>query len=83
MKTIIWDDKTRWEEAVKQGEEEEVVIVRDGRPVALLVPFDEEDLEWFSRERDPAFLESLADARKQVGEGKTISHDQLKAKLGI
>ena len=51
--------------------------------VALLTPFDDEDLEWYKRERDPEFLASLAEARKQVAEGKTVSHAEVKKLLGI
>jgi len=78
---LEWDDP--WEEVVRQSEEEEVVIIRNGRPVALLLPFDEEDAEWFSHERHSAFRASLISARKQIEDGKTISHDQRKTRLGI
>jgi hypothetical protein len=44
---------------------------------------DDDDLQWYARERDPAFLASLARARQQVREGKTIRHDDLKRELGI
>ena len=32
-----------------------------GTPFALLMPFDDDDLEWYPRERDPKFLASLAE----------------------
>jgi len=38
---------------------------------------------WYARERDPAFLESLAKARRQVEQGKTVSHENLKRELGL
>lgn len=41
MKTVIWTDHTSWEAAVRQGEQEEVVVMRDGHAVALLMPFDD------------------------------------------
>ena len=47
------------------------------------IPFDDDDLEWYARERDPEFIESLAKARLQVTRGNTISHADLKRSLGI
>lgn len=83
MRTIDCTQNTPWEEMVRQAEHEEVLLVRDGHAVALVVPFDDDDLEWYSRERDPAFLDSLARARRQVQEGKTVGHRDLKRSLGI
>ena len=59
------------------------IAMRDGHAVALVMPFDDDDLEWYARERDPSFLASLADARQQVAQGKTLSHGELKKALGI
>ena len=63
--------------------EEDVVLLRDGHPVVLMTAFDEDDLAWYARERDPAFLESVAKARHQVEQGKTVSHEDLKRDLGL
>ena len=57
MKTVTWNNQTRWEELMRQVEQEEVLVLRDGHAVALLMPFDDEDLAWYSRERDPGFRE--------------------------
>ncbi len=43
----------------------------------------DDEMYWYNRERDPAFLESIADARRQVREGRTISLTDLKRELGI
>ena len=82
MKTIDWTGNTPWDEVLRQAEQEDVVVVRDGHAVALVVPFDDDDLQWYARERDPAFLASLARARQQVREGKTVRHGDLKRELG-
>jgi hypothetical protein len=60
-----------------------MLVLRDGRPVVLMTPFDEEDLAWYAREHDPAFLASLAKARGQVERGNTVSHRDLKTQLGV
>jgi hypothetical protein len=83
MKTIAWTNQTPWEELMRQAEQEEVLVTRDGHAVALLMPFDDDDLEWYARERDPAFLASLATARQQVAHGETLGHADLKKELGI
>jgi antitoxin (DNA-binding transcriptional repressor) of toxin-antitoxin stability system len=83
MKPIELSVPAACERAIRQGQTEEVVVLQDGRPVALVVPFDEDDLEWYSRERDPAFIESIARAREQAKKGQTVAHDDLKTKLGL
>ena len=68
---------------LRQAGEEDVIVLRDGRPVILMTPFDDDDLTWYARERDPAFLESLAKARRQVEQGQTASHEDLKRDLAL
>jgi hypothetical protein len=83
MKTIVVTPEMPLEEALRRGAEDDVLIVRDGRAVAIMTAFDDDDVDWYVRERDPAFIASIAEARKQVAEGKSVSHDELIAKLGI
>jgi hypothetical protein len=78
MKTVTVTGSSPLEEVLSDGTED-VLLVRDGHAVALVVPFDDEDLEWYTRERDPAFIASIAKAREQVAQGKTMSHRELKA----
>jgi PHD/YefM family antitoxin component YafN of YafNO toxin-antitoxin module len=68
---------------LQQMNGEDIVLTRKGHAVALLSDFDDDELYWYERERDPAFIESIAQARKQVAEGKTITHEELKKRLGI
>jgi hypothetical protein len=83
MKTVDWTEATPWEEVIKQGECEEIVVMRDGHAVALLTPFDDDDLHWYAREHDPAFLASIEAARQQVRQGKTVGHHDLVRELGL
>ena len=46
MKTVIWTENTPWDEVLREGEQEEVILMRDGHAVALVVPFDDDDLNW-------------------------------------
>ena len=83
MKTVTWTENTPWEDTLRQAQQEEVLVLRDGHAVAMLIPFDDDDVEWYARERDPEFLASLARARRQVQEGRTIGHTELKNELGL
>ncbi len=83
MKVIELTDPESSERAIRAGQNEDVVVLRDGVPVALVVPFDEDDVQWYARERDPRFLESIARARQQVREGRGLAHEDLKSELGL
>jgi hypothetical protein len=67
MKTIAVSDTTTVEEMIAAADDDDVVLLREGRPVALLTAFDDDDLDWYARERDPAFLESIARAATNPG----------------
>ena len=82
MKTLQWTDARSAEEALRQSQDEDVIVVRDGQPVAVVMALDEDDAHWLGREVDPAFIASVAQARKDVQEGRAISHDDLKRELG-
>ena len=83
MKTVSWTANSSWDELLGQMGEEDVLVLRDGHPVVLITPFDDEDLAWYARERDPAFLDSLARARAQIQGGESVSHEDLKKELGL
>jgi hypothetical protein len=83
MKSITISGTTSLDEVMESLQNEDVLLVRNGSAVALLSPFDDDDVHWYIRERDPSFIESIARARQQVHAGKTISHSELKAKLGM
>jgi hypothetical protein len=83
MKTIALTDKTPLDDLMRQAEKEDVLLTRDGHAVALLMPFDDEDVEWYAREHDPDFIKSIARARQQVADGKTKSHGDMKKELGL
>ena len=83
MKTVTWTENTSCADIVRQAEYEEVILMRDGHAVALVIPFDDDDLEWYAREHDPAFLASIARAREQVADQRTTSHQDLVRELGL
>jgi PHD/YefM family antitoxin component YafN of YafNO toxin-antitoxin module len=83
MKQVEVAPTLKWEEILQQLKNEDVVLTHAGHAVALVSDFDDDDLEWYEREHDPAFLESISRARAQVAEGKTVKHDDLKRQFGI
>ena len=83
MNTVTWTENTSCADIVRQAEHEEVILMRDGHAVALVTPFDDDDLEWYAREHDPAFLASIARAREQVADQRTTSHQDLVRELGL
>lgn len=83
MKTLTAADNSTLQEFLKQAEQDDVVVLRDGKPVALITPFDQDDLAWYERERSEAFIQSIERARQQVKKGETVSHDDLKKELGL
>jgi hypothetical protein len=83
MKTMNWSETVSSAEIVQAAQQEHVVLLRDGHAVALVMPFDDDDLEWYARERDSAFLASIATAREQIRQGHTLSHEDLKKELRL
>ena len=71
MKRVALSEvKDRLSEYLRLAEEEEIVILRHGKPAGVLVGFASED-DWFDYrlETDPAFLARVATARKSLAEG--------------
>ena len=83
MKKVELTSPSASEQAIRDGRIEEVIVVDNGRPVALVVPFDEDDMEWYAREHDPEFIQSIARAREQVKAKQTVSENELKSRLGL
>ena len=83
MKTVNWTPNASWDDVLKQAGQEDVLVLRDGHPFILMTPFDDEDLAWYTRENDPAFLASLTRARDQVERAECVSHEDPKRELGI
>ena len=82
MKTITVSTDVPLRKLVEQARREELVILQDGHPVAKITAIDDDDeTYWNKRERSPEFIASIARARKQVAEGKTISHAELTRRI--
>jgi len=83
MRHVDVTPELKMETILLQMKGEDVVLKWQGRAVALLSEFDDDELYWYQREHDPEFVASIAEARKQAAEGRTFPHDELKKRLGI
>jgi len=78
MKTVnVRDLQKKVRECVDAAQNERVVIMRHGKPAAVLVGVEGEDWEDVVLQTDPRFWKLIRARRKQ----KTISLAELKAQL--
>lgn len=72
------DVKTHFSRFLDECREEPVVVTRNGRPAALLVPVREgDDLERMVLSHSPRFRLFLEDADRRIAEGKALSHHEF------
>lgn len=83
MKKIDVQSGVGLEDILREAKKEDVVLTQNGHAVALLTDFDDEEMYWYGRERDPEFIASIARAREQAAKGETVTHEDLKRQLGI
>ena len=71
----IKDDLSRF---LREGEGEEIVITRNGKPAAVLIGFGSED-DWldYRLENDPRFLQRINEARKSLRAGRGVKLEDL------
>jgi len=67
---------------LRLAEAEDIVIMRHGKPAAVLIGFKSED-DWFDYrlENDPRFLNRMAGARASIRGGARFRLDQLLPKV--
>lgn len=83
MKALIASKELTSEDLIDQVQNEQVVLLRGGRPAAVVMSLDGDDLEWLQRELDPEFIASIARAREDVRQGKGIGHEDVVAMFGL
>ena len=76
MKQIILE-KTDLESCINEAQRERVVIVRNGKPIALIVGIEGLDPEQLALGSNEQFWELITRRRKQ----KSLSRDKLERKL--
>ena len=83
MKTVsvtdLQHDVTRY---LELAEEEDILILKNGKPIGFLRGFaDEDDLSDYQLESDPRFLERVKRARAQFRAGQGIRLEDVKNEL--
>ena len=63
---------------IREAGKDGVLITRHGRPAALVIGFQDED-DWFDYrlEHDEEFLRRIAEARKDIREGRFVPLEDL------
>jgi len=63
---------------IREAEKDRVLIIRHGKPAAVVIGFQNED-DWFDYrlEHDGAFLRKIAKAREEIRQGKFVALDKL------
>jgi hypothetical protein len=77
MKKIEVDPALKLADLLPQARAEDVILTLNGHAVALLSDFSDDDLYWYEREKDPAFIASIAEARTQTARGEAVPHEEL------
>jgi prevent-host-death family protein len=84
MKTLELSKATRpLADYAREVDKEPVIVTRDGKPVAALVPLENADLETVTLSVDPKFLALIERSRaRQEAEGG-ISGTEMRRRLGL
>lgn len=63
---------------IREAEKDQVLIIRHGKPAAVVIGFQDED-DWFDYrlEHDEAFLRKITKARDEIRQGKFVTLDKL------
>lgn len=62
---------------------EPLVVTKEGRPVAVLLPLENADLETVSLSSNPRFLALIERSRVRLAEEGGLSSEEVRRQLGI
>ncbi len=77
-KVALKEIRDEFPKYLRLAEDEDVVITEDGRPAGVLIGFKSED-DWvdYQIENDPRFLQRIAEARKDLREGRGVRLEDI------
>lgn len=70
-------------EFAEQVRDEPVVVTRDGKPIAALLPIGDSDWETVSLSLNPEFIEIIERSRARQRAKGGISSDEMRQRLGV
>ena len=81
----VREGRNRTSEILRAVREEgaEYVITYQGRPTAVLLPVDEEELEDYVLAHHPRFVELRERARPAIRQGGFVTSQELRTLLGV
>lgn len=71
------------ETLLESAQDEDVLFMRAGHPVARLERFTEEDWEDWLFEHDPEAIQGAQEARERFGRGEGVSFEEVLRELGV
>jgi len=84
MKSIEIDKATKpLGECAGEAGTEPLVITRQGKPVAVLLPLENADMETASLSTNPRFLELIERSRSRLAEEGGLSSEEVRRRLGL
>ena len=84
MKTVEMDEATKsLAECARGVTAEPLVVTQEGRPVAVLLPLENADLETVSLSSNPRFLALIERSRVRLAEEGGLSSEEVRRQLGI
>lgn len=84
MKTVEMDDaKMSLADYARKAGEEPFLITDHGRPVAVLLPLENTDLETASLSSNPRFLELIERSRSRLGQEGGIPSAEVRRRLNL
>lgn len=67
----------------EQSQEEPIVVTRNGRPMAAILPIENADLETVSLSTNPEFLAIIERSRRRQEEEGGISSEEMRRRLAV
>jgi len=84
MKSVEMDDATQTlAESARGIDGEALVVTEHGKPVAVLLPLVNADLETVSLSSNPRFIELIERSRLRLAEERAVSPEDVRRQLGI
>jgi len=83
VKTIELEKATKTlGESAREAGTEPLVVTQGGKPVAVLLPLENADLETVSLSTNPRFLKLIERSRSRLAEEGGLSSEEVRRRLG-